>query len=110
MSNTPDVALGDCRAFRSVAFDTITYRYFYTVPGYETAEDVRAFHAGERTLFDELQEWFDDDVFDGAVVARRDDHRGLFWLAIQSDRDAVQFKLAWYDRLSPIVWERSVIV
>lgn len=110
MTHTPDVALGDCRSFVAAAFfGSIGYHHFYSVPGYETPEDVRAFHAGEATLFDQLAGWFDDDVFDGAVVARRDDRHGLFWLAIESDLDAVQFKLAWNDRLSPSVWKRSVI-
>ena len=109
MTHSSDIALGDCRAFRSVAFGRIGFQHLYSIPGFETAEDCRAFHAGERTLFDELADWLDDDVFDGHVVGRRDDHRGLFWLAIESPIDAVMFKLMWSDRLPQSVWDESVV-
>lgn len=82
------------------AFAASGYPHLYAVIGYDTPEDCRAWFAGDRTLFDDLDEWLAYEPAHGILVDRRDE-RGLCFVALEDDVDAVHFKLRWSDHLVP---------
>jgi len=69
----------------------------FTIRGYQTAEDVRAFHAGDRTLLAEVEQWLDDSLPDQRSMPACDRFHGRLHVAIPDPADAVLFKLRWSD-------------
>lgn len=70
-------------------------RHCFTIVGYQTPEQVRAYFAGDRTLFDDIEEWLDDNLPDQRSMSAHNDFHGSLHVAIPDVRDAVSFKLAW---------------
>lgn len=73
-------------------------RHIFCVPGCTTPEDCRAWIAGDRTFFDDLEDWLADRP-EGPFVEDRNDARGLYSVAFQSPTDAVMFKLTWLEHI-----------
>lgn len=74
--------------------------FVYFVRGFTTPQDCAAWFAGQRTLFDEVIAWCDDNNWSGRVWMDRDDTFGLMMVAVETETDAVMFKLRWADHLS----------
>ena len=74
------------------------FQHIYAVRGFETPEECHAWRDGERTLFDDLEEWLEDEPIHPTHHLRQDE-RGLYWVALMDDVDAVNFKLRWSDHL-----------
>lgn len=82
----------------SHAFAASGFPNLYAVRGYNTPDERRAWLAGQRTRFDDLDEWLDDTPLHG-VLADRQDGRGFYLVALKDDLDAVHFKLRWADHI-----------
>lgn len=93
-----DIAWGDEEGFRAGLAARPELRHVYGLTGYHTEADLRAFFDGKTTLFDEVQAWLADEVHDG-VLARQDDMRAVFWIALEADRDVMAFHLRWSEHL-----------
>ena len=82
----------------SHAYAESGFPHLYAVRGYDSPEDCRAWFAGDRTLFDDLDEWLADEPVYGVLADRRDE-RGFYLVALQDDLDAVHFKLRWSEHI-----------
>jgi len=80
----------------AVAAARFPANHIFCVPGFTTAEDCRAWMAGDRTFFDDLEDWLTEKP-EGPLVEDRNDARGLYSVAFQSPDDAVMFKLTWLE-------------
>lgn len=76
-------------------------RHCFTIVGYKTPEQVRAFFAGDRTLFDDIEEWLDDNLPEERSMSAQGDFYGSLHVAIPGVADAVTFKLAWGEVILP---------
>ena len=82
----------------SHAFAASGFPHLYAVRGYDTPEECRAWFAGQRTRFADIDEWLDDEPVHG-VLGDRQDGRGFYLVTLEDDLDAVHFKLRWANHL-----------
>lgn len=67
----------------------------FTVLGYQTAEEARAYFAGQTKPFAKIEEWLEDNLPGERSISAHDDFHGSLHVAIPDVADAVMFKLAW---------------
>ena len=82
----------------SHAFAASGFPHLYAVRGYDTPGECRAWFAGHRTRFDDLDDWLADEPIHG-VLADRLDERGFYLVALENDADAVRFQLRWSEHV-----------
>ncbi len=63
-----ETLLGFCHIFAASG-----YHHIYAVRGFDTPEECRAWFDGERTLFDDLDEWLAEEPVDSVLADRRDE-------------------------------------
>ena len=99
MTTPPQIntAFGSWSDFFSQA-DPAAFPHAWLVRGFVTREDCDRWFHGEPVLFDEVREWLDEYVTGHALVYR-DDFSAQLGVALDSDWDAVAFKLRWNDVL-----------
>ncbi len=93
-----DIGLGSEGGFKRAISDRPDLRHVAGLKGYETTADLRAFFDGGRTLFDEVRDWLQQEPR-GAVLARQDDLRAMFWIAMADVVDWTAFQLRWSEHL-----------
>ena len=86
--------MSDSRRRLRAALVAAPLSYVFPIRGYQTAEDAHAFHAEERTLLVEVEEWLGDRLPGERALADLDDFHGNLYVVIPDDVDAVMFKLA----------------
>lgn len=67
----------------------------FTVLGYKTPEQARTYFAGDRRLFDDIEEWLEDHLPGARSMSARSELQGSLHIAIADRADEVTFKLAW---------------
>lgn len=82
----------------SHAFAASQFPHLFAVRGFDTPEECRAWFDGERTRFDDLDEWVADEPVHG-VISDRLDERGFYLVALEDDVDAVHFKMRWCEHI-----------
>lgn len=80
------------------AFATSGFDHLEAAVCNKTPEEIQAAPDGDSPLFDELDEWLADMPVHSVLASRRDD-LGLYFVALEDDIDAVNFKLRWSDHL-----------
>lgn len=89
------------------------FPHAFIVLGYQTAEDARAYFAGQTKPFAKIEEWLEENLPDARSVSAHDDFHGSLHVAIPDVADAVMFKLAWSEvilapRSGARIWRRPV--
>lgn len=73
----------------------------FTIFGYQTAQQARAYFGGQTNPYEEIEEWLEFCLPDERSMSAIDDFHGSLRVAIPDVRDAVTFKLAWGEDILP---------
>ncbi|WP_426046119.1 hypothetical protein [Brevundimonas sp. TWP3-1-2b1] len=71
----------------------------FTILGYQTPAQAKAWFAGKRGLFDDVEAWLQETMPD-RFRADRESFPGIFQVEVDDEVDAVLIKLAWGDHLA----------